>query len=122
MTARSWLVLLGAVVLLGVCLVLQTTGSPWATVPAWAFWVAVVVAMVVRVVRSRSLREALRPAGQGIDEVQDLYLGRIRPPVEYGASAGPVAALVEAVPDDPLADGRVTLEPAPDVRPLDAAR
>ncbi|MEU2202136.1 hypothetical protein [Isoptericola sp. NPDC019482] len=122
MTARSWAALLGAVVLLGVCLVLQATASPWAAVPAWAFWGAVVVALIARVVRSRSLREALRPAGQGIDEVQDLYLGRIRPPVEYGDAAGPVAALVEQVPSDPLAGGRVTLEPAPDDRPPDGAR
>ena len=115
MTRRGWLaLLLGAIVLLGLCLVLQVTGSPWASVPAWAFWGAVVVALVVRVVRSRSLREALRPAAQGIDEVQDLYLGRIRPPVEYGGAAGPVATLVEPLPDDPLAGGTVTLDPPPD--------
>ncbi len=116
MTRRGWLALLGAVVLLGAAVTLQATASPWAAVPVWAFWGAVVVALVVRVVRSRSVREGLRPAGQGIDEVQDLYLGRIRPPVTYGDGAGPVAELVEPVPDDPLAGGRVTLEPAPDDR------
>jgi hypothetical protein len=115
MTARGWFVLLGSVALLGVTVALQATGSPWAAVPVWAFWGAVVVALVVRVLRSRSPREALRPAGQGIDEVQDLYLGRIRPPVEYGGAASPVAELVEPVPDDPLAGGRVTLDPPPDV-------
>ncbi|MEL7977546.1 hypothetical protein AAG589_16905 [Isoptericola sp. F-RaC21] len=122
MTARGWFALLGAVVLLGVAVALQATGNPWAAVPVWAFWGAVVVALVVRVVRARSLRRGLRPAGQGIDEVQDLYLGRIRPPVDYGDPARPVAELVEPVPDDPLAGGRVTLEPAPDDRPPDAAR
>lgn len=114
MTARGWFALLAAAALLGVAVALVASGSPWASVPVWAFWGALVVGMVVRVVRSHSVRETLRPGGQGIDEVQDLYLGRIRPPVDYGGPAGPVAELVEPVLDDPLASGAVTLELPPD--------
>ncbi len=115
MTARRGVTALAAVLLLGAAVALMAAGSPWASIPAFAFWVAVVVVVVVRVLRSRSPRDTLRPAGQGLDEVQDLYLGRVRPPMEYGGTAGPVAELVEPLPDDPLAGGRVTLDPPPDV-------
>ena len=115
MTARGGVTALVAVLLFGAAVALMATGSPWASIPAWAFWVAVVVALVVRVLRSRSPRDALRPAGQGLDEVQDLYLGRVRPPLEYSGTAGPVAELVEPLPDDRLAGGPVTLDPPPDV-------
>lgn len=121
MTARSRLLLLGAVVLFGVTLTLVAVESPWRAVPVWAFWSVVVVGAVARVVRHRSARRGLRPAAQGLDEVQDLYLGRIRPPVTYG-TAEPVATVVEPVPEDPLAGGSVTLDPGPEARRHDDGR
>ena len=114
---------IGAAILAWAALVVvaQFTGRSmpwWLGMLPWLVIGVLVVARVVREVSRRdgrqSVRRALTPAGQGLDEVQGIQLGRPPGPVvTYGDDEPSETELV--VPrTDPL-DGHWTIGPAGDV-------
>jgi hypothetical protein len=116
--------LIGAAILVWAVIVVIDTFTPL-YLPWWfgSLPITVIaVLVVVRVVRAafrpdgwRSVRKTLTPAGQGLDEVQGIQLGR--PPglvVTYGDDEPAEATLV--VPrTDPLDSGHWTIGPDGDV-------
>lgn len=95
---------LGIAVLLvaamGAALWLVATQSRFLPVIGIVLLAAVVVGIAVRTVRGAhkgTLSQGMTPAAQGMDEVQDMYLGRLRVPTTYGTEPAVVATEVHDV-------------------------
>jgi hypothetical protein len=75
---------------------------------SWILTLALPVAVIFGIVRRKlsgvSVSESVRPAVQGVSEVQDMVLNRPGTAVTYGTSVGPLATEYDPRFDDALRD------------------